>query len=298
MRASRTLIVGIIIGGGCGSIAGTEGNHPPGFGEPVTSADHNRAYEYEIRTSDADGDTVEIVVEQKPAWLVYDPALHRLSGLAGWGNIGVYPVRLRAFDGTDATTQSFDVTVSVGEIVCDQDFGDPAQSQYVLPFRAGETYRVNQTYCPPNPAWGHHNWFAYDFEMPIGTPVVAGRDGTVIFTQDSKPDGNRDCSTNSGNYVIVEHDDGTVIHYYHLTTGGALVAPGERVTQGQVIGLSGDSGCSSGPHLHVSVFRERNFTRQYTLPFNFRNALGPLDANRGLVQDARYTAESISGAHR
>jgi murein DD-endopeptidase MepM/ murein hydrolase activator NlpD len=292
MRAVAWVVVVGVVGVGCGDVTDLgDANHAPMFGAPVTAADHNRAYEYAIQVTDADADPVETAVDEIPSWMVFDPEAVSLTGLAGWGHLGTFPVKIHAFDGTDTTFQQFAVTVSVGEIICDQDFGDPAESEYVLPYPVGETYSVNQSYCPPDPTWGHHNWFAYDFEMPIGTEVVASRDGTVIFTQGTKTDGNRDCSTNSGNYVIVEHDDGTVIHYYHLTKNGDLAAPGDRVHQGQLIALSGDTGCSSGPHLHVSIFRGRDFTRQYTLPFNFRNASGPLDENRGLVQDASYTAE-------
>ena len=68
---------------------------------------------------------------------------------------------------------------------------------------------------------------------------------------------------------------------------------GERVRAGQVIGISGDSGCSSGPHLHVALFKDRsNFNKENTLPLNFRDADGPLDARRGLVQGARYSVKS------
>ena len=183
-----------------------------------------------------------------------------------------------------------------GEIICASDFGDPATSAYVLPFLVGETQLLQQTYCPPNPAWGHHNWFAYDFDTAIGDTVVASRAGTVLFTQADKLNGTRDCSSNSANYVFIRHDDGTVMQYVHLTTNGVLVAVGQRVEQGDPIGLSGDSGCSSGPHVHVNLFRDNtDFNRQATLPYNFVNADGPLDANRGLVHQAAYTALAPAG---
>ena len=61
--------------------------------------------------------------------------------------------------------------------------------------------------------------------------------------------------------------------------------------RGQPIGLSGDSGCSSGPHLHVALFRDRtNFDARSSLPLNYRNADGPLDPRQGLVYDALYRA--------
>ena len=64
------------------------------------------------------------------------------------------------------------------------------------------------------------------------------------------------------------------------------------MVQGQPIGLSGDSGCSSGPHLHVALFKDRtNYGATNTLPLNYRNANGPLDSRNGLVQGQRYEAK-------
>ena len=86
------------------------------------------------------------------------------------------------------------------------------------------------------------------------------------------------------------------MQYVHLTTNGVLVVVGQSVEQGDPIGLSGDSGCSSGPHVHVNLFRDNtDFNRQATLPYNFVRADGPLDANRGLVHQAAYTALAPAG---
>jgi murein DD-endopeptidase MepM/ murein hydrolase activator NlpD len=174
---------------------------------------------------------------------------------------------------------------------CSQDFGDPAASPYGLPFPAGRSYQMFQGYCPPNPTWGHHGWLAYDFDLAIGDPILAARTGRVIFVEQRWPDSDRVCGHE--NSVYVEHPDGTVFAYIHLTTNGARVHVGDQVTAGQPIGLSGDSGCSSGPHLHVALFRNRtSFNKEDTLPLNFHNADGPLDARRGLVQGARYSVRT------
>jgi murein DD-endopeptidase MepM/ murein hydrolase activator NlpD len=72
---------------------------------------------------------------------------------------------------------------------------------------------------------------------------------------------------------------------------GALVDVGEQVEQGQAIGLSGDTGCTNQPHVHVALRRNRNdFSRQTTLPLNFRNASGRVDPNRSLRQAETYPA--------
>jgi murein DD-endopeptidase MepM/ murein hydrolase activator NlpD len=50
---------------------------------------------------------------------------------------------------------------------------------------------------------------------------------------------------------VIRHADGSFARYYHLTTNGVLVGLGEKVAQGQRTALSGDSGTSAGPHLHL-----------------------------------------------
>jgi murein DD-endopeptidase MepM/ murein hydrolase activator NlpD len=280
--------------GACSGDAGggtaPAGNRAPTFSSsPVTQTDHNRPYSYVVATQDPDGDTVALSLRQAPSWLTLDTAAGELSGLPDWGNIRSHSVVVQAHDGVDSTFQGFSVEVVLGEIVCDQDFGGSQTSLYNLPFKAGATYRLIQTYCPPNPAWGHHDWFAYDFDTAIGDTVVATRGGTVLFVRENFTDGNR--QPGNENFVFVRHPDGTVMHYMHLTRNGALVNVGDAVIQGQPIGLSGDTGNSSGPHIHIALFRSaNNFDRQSTLPINFRNAQGPLDGNRGLVQGANYTA--------
>jgi murein DD-endopeptidase MepM/ murein hydrolase activator NlpD len=158
-----------------------------------------------------------------------------------------------------------------------------------LPFAVGRSYLLFQGYCPPDPSWGHHGWLAYDFDLAIGDTIVASRAGTVSFVEQRWPDSDRVCGHE--NSVYVKHADGSVMAYLHLRQDGALVRIGDEVEAGRPIGLSGDSGCSSGPHLHVALFRDgTSFNKENTLPLNYHDAEGPLDARRGLVQGARYSA--------
>ena len=176
------------------------------------------------------------------------------------------------------------------EIECDQDFGDPAKSQFILPYPVGKTYELEQGYCPPNPNWGHHNWFAYDFKMPIGDTLIASASGTVIAVRDNNPDVS-DCSGGKENFVFIRHGTGTVMSYVHLTPNSVQVKAGDRVIQGQFIGLSGNSGCSLSPHTHIALFKDNtNYDRQSTIPLNYKNLQGPLDGNRGLIQKETYKA--------
>ena len=114
-------------------------------------------------------------------------------------------------------------------------------------------------------------------------------------TQASFADGN--AISGQENFIYVEHEDGTVLRYVHLMRGGVLVAQGTAVAQGQAIGLNGLTGATSRPHLHLEMFRSRDFSgkpidilKRMTLPINFRNADGPLDIRNGLVEGATYTA--------
>jgi len=128
-------------------------------------------------------------------------------------------------------------------------FGDWENSDYVLPYPVGTSYRLNQGNCS---GFGHSGFwlFGYDFEMPIGTLVSAARAGVVLHAQDGASDGDRSRT----NLITVEHDDGTVALYSHLTLNGVLVVAGQSVVTGDIIGLSGNTGNTGGlPHLHFSV---------------------------------------------
>lgn len=266
-------------------------NRPPSFASsPPTTADHNREWTYTAAVTDPEGDQVTLDVISLPAWITFDAATLTLRGLAGFDNLGMHTVTLRASDGTGERRQTFVVDVVAGEIFCEQDFGDPQNSPYILPWKSGQEYELQQGNC--NPSGGHVNWFAYDFDLATGDTIIASRAGTVVAVREQFADGTRICGQQQENLVFVEHVDGTIMAYIHLTTNGALVDVDDEVAQGEVIGLSGDSGCSAGPHLHVALFdaQRTGFDRQFSLPVNYSNASGPLDAQQGLVRGERYRA--------
>lgn len=161
---------------------------------------------------------------------------------------------------------------------------DQAASPYVLPYGVGSTFVVGQGNCSE----GSHGplsavAYAYDLLMPIGTPVVAARDGEVILVEERYRDD--DHVAGHENFVNVAHADGTIAAYVHLTGDGALVQVGDRVRRGQAIGLSGNTGDSSAPHLHFHV---QACSGCGTSAVTFRNTRPhPM----GLQQGQSYTAE-------
>jgi murein DD-endopeptidase MepM/ murein hydrolase activator NlpD len=97
--------------------------------------------------------------------------------------------------------------------------------------------------------------YAFDFVMPVGTPVRAAREGVVARVVDGFTKGGDDPALGKfANVVHVLHSDGTFASYLHLSPG-IPVKEGERVSRGQAIASSGQTGFSAAPHLHFSVDR-------------------------------------------
>ena len=84
--------------------------------------------------------------------------------------------------------------------------------------------------------------------LPVGTPVYAAADGEVIL---SKYAAGNPWFGGYGNYIIVQHPNGAQTLYAHLS--GNKVSRGDKVVQGQTIGYSGNTGHSTGPHLHFEI---------------------------------------------
>lgn len=180
-----------------------------------------------------------------------------------------------------------------GPAVKQLDFGPSAASAYVLPYRPGTEHLVWRSTSHFNPGNRGVGLYAIDFEMPIGTPIVAARAGRVVAIQERFADGNG--TDLHENYVMIEHADKTVARYIHLRENGVQVRMGDKVAQGQAIAQSGNSGQTGGPHLHFDVQRcGPNLPPDYnklpcgrTVPVNFSNT----ESNRcGLVANRRYRA--------
>ncbi|MCO7472577.1 M23 family metallopeptidase [Stenotrophomonas maltophilia] len=125
---------------------------------------------------------------------------------------------------------------------------------YRLPFEVVQL-RVDQA---PQGRFSHddeENRDAIDFALPEATQVLAAREGTVMQVQDGFRGNGLDRERDAGraNFVRILHSDGSMAMYAHLQAGGMRVRPGQAVQAGQPIGLSGNSGYSTAPHLHFVV---------------------------------------------
>ena len=141
---------------------------------------------------------------------------------------------------------------------------------YALPFEKGQSYLLVQGY---NSRLSHRGEIALDFKMRTGTPICAMRSGKVIETkEDANARGLKTKYYSQANYILIQHDDNSYAWYFHLKQHGVLVQVGDQVEEGQVIGLSGNTGYSFFPHLHVEVVvQESSRWKQIPMRFALRN---------------------------
>ncbi|MDO5504982.1 MAG: M23 family metallopeptidase [Pseudoxanthomonas suwonensis] len=147
-------------------------------------------------------------------------------------------------------------------------------------------YRFPLRMATPRVAQGHggsfshadnENRHAVDFPAPVGTPVLAARDGVVMHLERDFHRGGTDPDRDlhRANFIRILHDDGSMALYAHLEEGGVLVRQGQHVRAGQTIGRSGNTGFSSGPHLHFVVQANRGM-RVESVPFRMFGPQGIL----------------------
>lgn len=97
---------------------------------------------------------------------------------------------------------------------------------------------------------GIHGYNGVDIAAPVGTPIVASADGVVIISHSSGYNGGY------GLYVVVKHNNGTQTLYAHMSR--VNVGVGATVSQGEVIGAVGNTGRSTGPHIHFEIRGAKN----------------------------------------
>ncbi|MEV7090848.1 M23 family metallopeptidase [Streptomyces sp. NPDC093085] len=126
-------------------------------------------------------------------------------------------------------------------------------------------YTLSATFGRGGSMWSHKH-SGQDFAVPVGTTVRAAHTGTVVK---AGPNGAGDGPA-YGNAIVIKHKNGTYSQYAHLSRIDVRV--GQAVTTGQKIALSGNTGNSSGPHLHFEI---------RTTP-NYGSAVNPVDFLRSV----------------
>jgi len=158
--------------------------------------------------------------------------------------------------------------------------GEPGSSvidvEYLLPVDTSE-WRIDQGW---NGQFSHKepaSRYAIDLRVDEGTPVLAARDGLVIQREHGFEGAGLDFEkyAQRANHVRVLHDDGSMAVYAHLQPDSVTVSVGRRVRAGQAIARSGNTGFSSGPHLHFAVQVNAGMKLE-SVPFRMRGPSGPV----------------------
>jgi murein DD-endopeptidase MepM/ murein hydrolase activator NlpD len=121
----------------------------------------------------------------------------------------------------------------------------------------------------------HHN--GVDYATPVGTPVKAIANGKVLFSGPSTikfPSGE---PAGGGYLVKLRHKingEWITSAYFHLKKGSLTAKKGDTVLEGEILGLSGNTGESTGPHLHFEIQRGKNYIytnngTRYTEPTSY-----------------------------
>jgi murein DD-endopeptidase MepM/ murein hydrolase activator NlpD len=140
-------------------------------------------------------------------------------------------------DGDASTSIRPTTNTSTGRLIV-ADSGPSYDGYYMKPFIGGRRTQ------------GLHGHNGVDYALPIGSQLYAAAQGTVIISKNSGYNGGY------GNYVVIQHPNNTQTVYGHMS--GTVVTVGQTVTKGQYIGNSGNTGKSTGPHLHFEIRGAKN----------------------------------------
>ncbi|MFE4261608.1 M23 family metallopeptidase [Streptomyces sp. NPDC056883] len=127
-------------------------------------------------------------------------------------------------------------------------------------------YTLSATFGKGGSMWSHKH-SGQDFAVPVGTPVDAVSAGTVVK---AGPNGGGDGPA-YGNAIVIKHANNTYSQYAHLSK--IQVTVGEKVSKGEQIALSGNTGNSSGPHLHFEIRTTPNYGSAVN-PVSFLRTVG------------------------
>jgi hypothetical protein len=128
--------------------------------------------------------------------------------------------------------------------------------------------------------------YAYDFKLPVGSKVLAARSGVVVYTVGHFHEGSlQPALLPRANFIAIYHEEGDkqfYTRYFHLQLDGVLIEQGAAVQAGCVIGLSGNTGYSAGPHLHFDAV---NFLPEHSVKIAF----GPDEGDEFICTPASFS---------
>jgi murein DD-endopeptidase MepM/ murein hydrolase activator NlpD len=158
---------------------------------------------------------------------------------------------------------------------------------YRAPFAVGASYQISQAYPNRITHTSPESQYAVDMALPDGTPVYAAREGMVInLRHDSFHGAASVVMMDQANMVEILHDDGTIAIYAHLHWDSVRVQAGQHVQRGEYIADSGNTGFTTGPHLHFAVIRNAGL-QAVSVPIQFS---GPAATAVTPQQDMMLTA--------
>ena len=192
-------------------------------------------------------------------------------------------VRLARLDGAVQPSLEYRYEYLIGDPQAQHGPAEP----YRVPFAISSGHTISQAYPDTITHNTPDSQHAVDIAMPVGTDVFAARGGVVFDVAAQNFKGGADASNMSlANVVRILHDDGTYAIYAHLNWNSIRVRVGDVVERGEYIADSGNTGYSSGPHLHFVVVRNAGMTmRSVPVTFSGVNS-SPIVPATGLVLTA------------
>jgi len=200
---------------------------------------------WDVYVSNRTGGPLEVRLDVANGAYVSTPAesLHQLLG-------PMQRVLMASIEPGEGHSPNYSISVVPGDPHAIAD-----DTVYSLPVDEDANWTVGQTFHGDFSHNDEQNRYAVDLIVPEGTPVLAARGGTVVLAESGYGEGSLDRKQDvaRANQVMILHDDGSMAVYAHLLQSSVTVQAGDRVSVGQQIALSGNSGYTSGPHLHFCV---------------------------------------------
>jgi murein DD-endopeptidase MepM/ murein hydrolase activator NlpD len=157
----------------------------------------------------------------------------------------------------------------------------PESIQISPPYSKKKRFLISQGFNGQFSHTNRGNRYAVDIAMPIGEKILAVSNGIVADARDDfSIGGAADYFLDKANHVTIMHDDGSYAIYAHILHGSLSVVLGQRVEAGQVLARIGNTGYSTGPHLHF-VMRYNSGKGGYSIPFKFITSEGAKVPTKG-----------------